>query len=200
MLDKDELIPYKDQGCNLTMHRLSFICEGPWYIVDWNGSINSPIAGAGFAITAEYDPDPDNFIWEHASIINQKSNTDNTPGSVPPGWMKNPVTPQAMLNTYSSGFLQKTMKCSIKKWISNITAIESPTCQIPLFLTDIFVTARNNNEYFLDIYPPIENGNNRRFRLSAESLTPYSKKGGKMIEWKQEYTYQTKQVYYETVL
>ena len=199
LLDKEELIPYMEQGSKLMAHRLTYICEGPWYIIDWNGRTTSPYGGSGFAVTAEYDPEPNVSIWEHATIQHQKHSPEIRYNSAPEGWLKNPTTPQILENVDKKAYLQKMIKCNITKYIYNITAITSPTCEIPLSLSSAFIQAHNNSENYLDILTPDEDYTNGRFRISSESLIPHSTKGGKMIEWQQEYTYQCDPVFYSTI-
>lgn len=200
LLDKDELFPYQEQGSNLMAQRLTYICEGPWYIVDWNET-SSTTGGTGFLIDCIYDPDPNTFMFDHIMCINQTTQAQyNTKTEFPTGW-KNDPTVQLPLDDYSkTAYKQKMIKCSVKKWVKNMIEVTSPTCAIPINFAGDSIQARPNNAGILDIYVPDEAWiSSRRFRMSGESFIPYSTKGGEMIQWNREYTYMCDPIFYSTV-
>jgi len=197
ILDKDEIIPYQEQGSLNMSHRMTYICEGPWYTVDWNSSVES-VGGTGFVVTATTDPDE--WMWDNATIMNQTKPPTSRYSSAPLDWFKNPTTAPTADNYDIGASKQKIMKCQIRKSISDITAIISPTCEIPVNFTFDYVKAFNNGENELEIQVPYEASiDSRRFRINGESITPSDLRGGKMMQYTKEFTYMCDPILYSTV-
>lgn len=197
LLDKEEIIPYQEQGTDNLEHRLTYISEGPWVVKKWNASLPDA-GGSGFVVGAGFDIGE----WNYDSIM---VTSQTKPGitedpNIPLSWFQDPTGPQS-INIFETGQTkQKTMKIQIRNYISGITSLTSPTCQIPVLALNTTIFAHGNGDSLLEIFPIDEiSVSDRVFTLSGESLTPYQNKGGEMILWTQEYTYQSNPFLYNTI-